>query len=174
MATIRDTGVFGRRPVNEEFLQGLMLIDQRIYPLQGAVYPRQGLRDPRLKTIISNDPSLNVKDSDTVCFYEHIATIKHAPTKTYFVAFRETMDALLAQQSDPDLFPEWLMKHPAKKTELSVFIYRVKCHPTSIPNLKSHEDWLDYVSDPLIQDTLAFFLLNNEVINQEMYGALRE
>ena len=174
MATIRDTGGLGRRPVNEAILNQLTLVDDRIYPLPGATYPRQGPRDPRLKQLASNDPHLSIKDSDKICFYEHIATIRDESNRRMFVAFRETMDALLAQQQDPELFPEWLMKHPAKKTELSIYIYLVKKHPRDVPNMKSHEDWLEYIPDELLQDTLAFFLLQNDVISEAMYGKMKE
>ena len=152
------------RQVNQEWLAGLVIEDVKQYPLPGAYGTRQARPDERLS-------HLTPKYADKVCYYMHVATIQHKPTGLFFVAFRETMDALLAAQSDPAKFPEWLMKHPVKKTELSVFIYRVKCKPTE--NMHGHEDWLEYIAEPWIQDTLAYFLLQSGVFTQEMYGHMK-
>lgn len=151
------------RPVNQEFLVGLEVLDNKIYPLPGAYGKRPGDPDQRLKHLVS-------KDSDIVCFYEHLATVRHRPTGIMFVAFRETMDALFMKQKDPTKYPVWLMDHPVKKTELSTYIYRVKRPPDS--NDRTHEAWLDQIIDSTLFDTIAYYLLQQGIITQEMYGSL--
>lgn len=159
------------RNINPEILDRLTLEDAKIYPLPGATGRRPtGAPDPRLSQLQGSQP-------DEVCFYEHVATIRYhdpnSPNKdTFFVAFRQTMDALLLEQQDPEKYPEWLMKDPVKRTELAVFIYMVTKHPKQVPVLRSHEDWLAHVADPMMFDTLAHFLLKQKVITQEMYGKI--
>ena len=149
------------RPVSQEILAGLEVLDNGIYPLPGAFGRRPGALDPRLIHITT-------KDSDVVCFYEHLATVRHRPSGIMFVAFRETMDALLMKQKDPARFPKWLMDHPVKKTELSTYIYRVKRLPAK--EMRTHEEWLEHVADTITFDTICFFLLKNGIITQEAYG----
>jgi hypothetical protein len=115
--------------------------------------------------------------SEMVTFYEHIATIRwNSPAgrqhDKFFVAFRQTKDALMAEQQDPEKYPKWLMDDPVKNTELKIFIYLVTKHPKQVPNMSSFEDWLSHIGDPIMQDTLAYFLLRKGVISEQMYGRL--
>jgi hypothetical protein len=164
------------RKVNQEWLAGLEIVSNKVHPLPGAVGPRAAALDTRLpglgKTLFTpGQASVGPKGSDLVCYYEHVATVRHKATDQFFVAFRETMDALLARQKNPDKFPEWLMKNQVKKTELSIHIYRVKCKPYD--TMTSHEDWLEHVEDPWVFDTLAFYLLQSGMISEQMFRSLR-
>lgn len=152
--------------VNNELLAQLELTSTKVYPLPGATLRRvTNDADPRL-THLQGTPQ-----GDKVTFYEHVATIRDKKTGTFFVAFRETMDALLARQSDTQKFPEWLMKHPAKKTELRVFIHQVTKHPSD-PTVETHQDWLAEIGDESAFSTLAYFLLKAEIISEQMYRSM--
>lgn len=160
------------RNINREILSRLTLEDNKVRPLQGAVGHRTGEIDARLSQL---KPMTGIDQSDVVCFYEHVATIRYhddSGQDKFFVAFRQTMDALLLEQSDPEKYPEWMMKHPVKKTELSIYIYAVVRHWKQVPVLRTHEDWLAHIADPMMFDTVAHFLLSQNVISQEMYGRL--
>lgn len=160
------------RNINREILSRLTLEDNKVYPLQGAVGVRTGEIDARLSQL---KPMTGVTIDDKIVYYEHVATIRYnegGNKDRFFVAFRQTMDALLLEQSDPEKYPEWMMKHPVKKTELSIYIYMVTRHPKQVPVLRSHEDWLAHIADPVLFDTLAHFLLSKNVITEEMYGRI--
>lgn len=155
------------RTINAEFLAGLEMVSTKVFPLAGATGRRQDstVTDSRLSGLAGQTPV-----GDTVTYYEHIASVRHQPTNTFFVAFRETMDAFLARQADPAKYPEWLIKSPEKQAERRVHIYMVKCHPDSVSILRSHEDWLSHVADPSIFDSLAFFLNRHQVIDDKVYA----
>ncbi len=154
------------RNINAEFLQCLSLAEAKVYPLPGGVFPRGSDPDLRLSKLTS------WKHSDLITYYEHVATVKDTKTGTYYVAFRETMDALLAQQKDPNKFPEWLMKHPVKRTECKIYVYVAYRHPKSVPGgVQVFTDWLQHIEQDWIQDTLFYFLLKKNVISQDMYGS---
>jgi hypothetical protein len=160
------------RNVNPEILSRLTIEDTQVRPLAGATGRRpSGAPDPRLTQL---RPIVGGASSDEVTFYEHVATVRYkdASGDRFFVAFRQTMDALFLEQQDPEKYPEWLMKHPVKKTELSVYIYAVTRHWKEVPVLRSHEDWLAHIADPVIFDTLAYFLLSRGVISEDMYGRI--
>ena len=164
------------RKVNQEWLAGLEIVSNKVHPLPGAVGSRAQAPDVRLsglgRTLFTpGQASVGPKDSDQICYYEHVATVRHKATDRFFVAFRETMDALLARQQDQEKFPEWLMKNQVKKTELSIHIYQVKCKPFAM--MASHEDWLEHVDDPCVFDTLAFYLLQSGMISEQMFRSLR-
>ena len=178
----------GFRNLNKEFLEGLEMVTTKLYPLQGATGPRiSGEIDSRLKHL-SGTPMGDIS------YYEHIATMRHRPTNTFFVAFRETMDAFLARHAlciclDPKFdenvscaqcgkrssrkYPEWLMKSPSKQNELRVHIYAVTRHPNTVAVMRSIEDWLSHVADPTIFDALAQFLYQNHVINDQVLSGMR-
>lgn len=156
------------RPLNEELLAGLELVSNKVHPLAGATGRRlENKVDDRLSGLKNQTPV-----GDEVTYYEHIATVRHQPTNTFFVSFRETMDAFLARQQDAAKYPEWLMKSPEKQAERMVYIYSVKCHPKSVPVMRSHEDWLSHIADVTTFDTLAYFLYRQGVIDQKVYSTL--
>jgi hypothetical protein len=153
------------RPLNMEFLQNLELVSDKIHPLPGAMGGRLNVNDPR----ISDDAK---KTSQEVCFYEHLATIRHKPDSTYYVAFRETMDAFLARQMDFDKYPKWLMNDRQKQAERQIYIYFVKAHPKTIPIIRSHEDWLKPIENPDIFDCVAHFLTKHGIITDKILNTL--
>jgi hypothetical protein len=156
---ISKTGKY-RDPVkniNQEFLQELELISDKIHPLAGATGRKLNTEDIRVGSA--------AKVGDETCFYEHIATVKHKSTNRYFVAFRETMDAFLARQMDFEKYPKWLMNNKQKQVERNIYIYLVTKHPKTIPILRSHEDWLVDFKDEMIFDAIAFFLSKHKIVN---------
>jgi hypothetical protein len=77
-----------------------------------------------------------------------------------YVAFRETMDALLKRQQDPVKFPAWLMNHPVKKTERHIHILRAKANPKPIAAAKGSSEmwfpqWLAEIEDDGIHASLV-------------------
>ena len=108
--------------VDVAWLSQVELLDADSYPLPGGSLCRgAGGVDLRLSLT-------GAKSTDTITMFEDVASVRHKPTLQIYVAFRETMDALLKRQQDPDKFPAWLMKHPVKKTEMHVQILRAKCN----------------------------------------------
>jgi hypothetical protein len=160
------------RNVSQEILAHLHLEDNKVRPLPGGSGPRSTEPDPRLS-------HLQGILGDVVTFYEHLATIRYRDPSgnsrkdMFFVAFRQTMDALMLEQSDPEKYPEWLMKDAVKKTELRTYIYRVARHPKEVPAMNSFEDWLEHIENHMVFDTVAYFLLHNKVISEEMYGTIK-
>lgn len=153
------------RPLDTDFLLGLELVSTKIHPLAGATGRRLDVDvDPRLTAIAGLTP---VGD---MTFYEHIATVRHRPTETFYVAFRETMDAFLFRQKDPEKYPKWLMASPDKQAERYIHIYKVKCHPNHVPVLRSHEDWLEPIGDHEVPvfDALHHFLGKNGVVTEQV------
>jgi hypothetical protein len=163
------------RNINQEFYHGLEMVSDRVYPLPGATFERVGTPDPRLSQLSPSTAPQNTK----LTFYEHVATVRHKSTGRFFVAFRQTMDALMKEQNDAKLYPEWLIKGDLKKTELKVYIYTVKefngkpLLPSEMPNLSTHEDWLTHIGVPWVFDSVAYFLLSNKIISQDMYGKMK-
>lgn len=164
------------RPINQEFLSRLEVVSNKIYPLPGATFEREGEIDERLDL-----PASNIPQNTKITYFEHLATVYHASSKRYFVAFRETMDALMARQTDPIKYPKWLLDGPLKRTELKIYIYMVKetspgvpCIPSKMPMLSNHEDWLVHIGDgpEWLFDTISYFLLHNKVITPDMYGSM--
>jgi hypothetical protein len=161
------------RNVNQELLSRLTLEDNKTRPLPGGTGRRQSNQvDARLSKIAGTTPV-----SDSITFYEHLATIRYrdpgdSKKDKFFVAFRQTMDALLLEQQDPSLYPEYLMKDPVKKTELKTYIYQVTKHWKEVPILRSHEDWLSHIADVPTFDTIAYFLLKYGIISEEMFGSM--
>ena len=163
---------FASRQVRPEFIQGLELVSTKVYPLPGAVFDRSGDRDPRLTiAAVSGMP-----ENNKVCYYEHIATIRHRQTGVMYVVFRETMDALLAQQQDLVKFPKWLMNDPVKHTERSIYIHIAKPGAAQLirsGRIATHQDWLDAIAEPWAFDSIAFFLLQNKIIDEQMYRRIK-
>jgi hypothetical protein len=155
---------FAMRNVNQGVLRGLDLSSTKVHALAGAVAERRGEADARLTQL---KPMTGVKPNSMICFYEHIATVFDRIAKQYYVAFRETEDALLARSQDPTLYPEWLMKSLEKQAEAQIYIYRVKQPP--LLNMISIEEWLEPIGSPSTFDTLAYFLVQNGVLKPEMF-----
>jgi hypothetical protein len=99
--------------------------------------------------------------------------VRHKATNKFFVAFKETMDAFLARSTDLQKYPEWLMKQPNKQAEREIHIYLVTRTPQSVSIMRSHEDWLAHIADVGTFDTLAYFLAQNNVIDEKALATLR-
>jgi hypothetical protein len=150
------------RNLNPEILASLEMVDTRVYPLPGGTGRRWTNEiDPRLSNLLKAG---GTPRGDDVTFYEHIAAVRDKRTKTFYVAFRETVDAQLARERDPLKFPEWLMKSPEKQRERPIFIYVVMKHPKDLPILRSHEDWLAPIADVATFDAVWHFLAKNNVV----------
>lgn len=159
------------KEVSSEFVRNLELVSSNIFPLPGATFDKGNYSDPRIKLL----PSSLGPDSNKITLYEHVATIRDKKTDRFYVAFRQTMDCLFLEQRDINKFPEWLMKSQVKNTELSVHIYQVierngkHLFPRSIPNLRTHEDWLKPILDQTIFESVAHFLLKQPSVSIEMF-----
>jgi len=107
------------RKVNLEWVGNLELLEVNDPPksLPGATVRRVWTPDERLAI-------QNAKDSDRICYYESIAAVRDRKTLAVYVVFRETLDALFAQQKDPEKYPKWLMEHPVRGTERRFFLSR--------------------------------------------------
>jgi hypothetical protein len=155
--------------VNVEWMSQLELLEARIYPLPGASVKRSTLGvDERL---IVRDP----KDSDEITFLEHVASVRHKPSMRIFVAARETMDALMRRQRDPERFPRWLMQHPVKSTELHIHILEAVANPKPfIASLGKSEEWyqrwLNEVREDWMHETVSYYLLHNRLVREGFYG----
>ena len=163
---------FASQQVQPEFLDGLEMVSNKIYDLPGAVFDRKGSRDARLGAGIS----VGLGDTNKVCYYEHVATIRQKSTGIFFVCFRETMDAILEQQKDPIKFPKWLMNDPKKDTERCVFIHVAKPNSAELirtGRISTHQDWLDPITDEVAFNGVAYFLLKNRVIDEKMYRSIK-
>ena len=164
------------RSVNQEFLQGLEVVSNKEFALPGAIC-KGGDRDPRFSHLAPGTAG--------AILFNHLATIRHAKTGTVFVAFRQTMDALHLEQQDPVKYPVWLMDDKVKKSELRTYIHAVKPPYDKNPGLVLKERaitdvtsqtrvdrWLQEITLPWVFDTVAYFLLKNHIITEEMYGAI--
>ena len=151
------------RHISPEILSRLEMVSDHISPLKGGKARRiNNTPDPRLTKL--QDPT-----GDEITFYEHIATVLDRFTGKFYVAFRETADALFARSQDLEKFPEWIMKSPEKHKERQIFVYQVYRHPKDVPVMRSHEDWLRPIAaeDPLLWDTLVYFLSKSGVITAD-------
>lgn len=161
--------------IDPEFLGGLELISTKVFPLPGALHRRQGDPDPRLSQLRT---IAGIPDSPVIAYYEHIATLRNKKLERFYIAFRQTMDALLIDCRDTTKYPEWLMKSNLKKAELRVHIYQVRMRngrpvfPADVPALATHEDWLEQIPDTVQFHTLAYFLVNRNVLTPEIYGKI--
>jgi hypothetical protein len=165
------------RNVNKEYLDGLEVLSSKVFALPGAKC-RGGDRDPRFSHLAPGT-------AEAVLF-DHLATIRHKDSGMIFVAFRQTLDALHLEQSSVIKYPKWLMDSDVKKTELSTYIHSVKSpynkNPSAVLNDRSITDttaqtrvdkWLQEIITPWVFDTVAFFLLKNHIITEEMYGKMK-
>jgi hypothetical protein len=143
-----------------ELLGRLELINTHIFPLAGGKGRRIDGPDSRLTKL--QDPI-----GDEICFFEHFATVRDSKTNVFYIAFRETPDALYARSKDPKLFPEWLMKMKEKLSECQIFVYQVFQHPSQVAVLRSQEDWMRQIDNPAVFDTIVYFLGKNNVISKE-------
>ena len=158
-----------------DWMADLEVLDAGPYPLPGGQERRATAgTDSRLKLnpMFLGGTSVGPKESDLITYYEHIATLHHNSGGYTFVAFRMTMDALLASQKDPARFPAWLMKHPVKQTELRIYFAVVKAPPL---NVTSIYDWLVPVEDAFpgaevwMYDALAYFLMQKGMAKSDFF-----
>ena len=160
------------RNVDMEFLSRLELLERDIHPLPGSYVHRKHVdaRLTGLKVMMTADGAVGPREGDEIALYESLALLRHTPSGRVYLAFRQTMDLLLSEQTDPVKFPKWLMEHPVKRTELKIHIALVKRKPIS----KDDRDWLEWLPDTeegdKIFDSIAYFLLRRQVISEEMYG----
>lgn len=151
------------RSLNRVFLAGLTLEENHSLvpkPLPGGVGRRHSNTiDPRLSGLAGTTPV-----GEEVVFFEHLATLRHAASRRFFVAFRETLDAFLLRQQDANLYPEWLIKSVEKQKERQVFIHLVTQHPRQVPILRSQNDWLAPVADISEFDALEYFLIQQGIL----------
>ena len=161
------------RNVDMEFFSYLELLDQGARPLPGSFVRRQGGVDPRLtglKVMMTAQGAVGPREGDEIALYEHVAMVRNRKTGHYFIAFRETIDALMARQTDPEKYPEWLMKHPVKRTELKVHVARVAGKPRN----KYDTTWIEWLPDTpegdRVFDSICYYLLRKGVLKEEMYG----
>jgi hypothetical protein len=62
------------KPVNVAFIEGLEVLENETYPLQGVTGVRSG-KDSRLANFVG----AGMPQGNTVCYYEHMTTIRHTP-----------------------------------------------------------------------------------------------
>lgn len=134
------------RKVDLEWVANLELLEVNDppKPLPGATVRRVWAPDDRL---VIRD----AKDSDKVCFYHSIAAVRDRKTLAIYVVFQETLDALLAQQKDPEKYPKWLMEHPVKGTERRFFLSRAVKQPKMLVTAIGADvvpEWLGSFSSP--------------------------
>lgn len=153
------------RPVNERFLHELMLLrvadPERPRPLEGGVILRKD-PDSRLdnKTMLVAGQSVGPKALDYITLYTSLALIQHQPSKRKYIAFKETMDALLRRQSAHEKrdgvqsYPKWMMDHPVKRTELWIHFARVLRTPQGVDD----RTWMDQDLEEWERDALDHFL----------------
>lgn len=150
------------RNVNPEILANLELVDTRVYPLPGGTGRRWTNEiDPRLTALHKTG---GTPVGEEVVFFEHIAAVRDKKSKIFYIAFRETADAQLLRESDLKKYPEWLMKSNEKQRERMIYIYWVKKHPSTIPILRSQEDWLAPIEDVPTFDAVWHFLARNNIV----------
>lgn len=157
------------------WLSDLEVLDVGPYPLPGGMERRTFDVDPRLKLnpMYVGGQNVGPKSTDKVTYYEHVATMHHGRGGYTFVAFRMTMDALLASQKDPVRFPAWLMKDPIKQTELRVFFAVMKAAPRK--DMGSIYEWLAPIEDAFpgaevwMYDALSYFLMSKRVFQQGFF-----
>jgi hypothetical protein len=160
------------RNVDMEFVSRLEVLEREIHPLPGSFVRREGV-DPRLaglKVMMTAGGAVGPREGDQICLYESLAMIRHTPTGHVYLAFRETMDELMAQQTDPVKYPMWVMDSAGKRAERKILIARVLHRPTG----KDDREWLEFPPDTpagdRVFDSIAYFLLRRQVISEEMYG----
>jgi hypothetical protein len=165
------------RQVNHEYLIGLDVLSQKEYPLPGATI-RGGDRDPRFLHLAPGTAE--------ALLFTHLATVRHRASGMVFVAFKKTMDALHLEQSDTSKYPKWLMDSDVKKSELDIYIHAVMSPYNTDPRLVTKDrsitdvggqtrvhKWLSEITTPWVFDTVAYFLLKNNIISQEWYGKIK-
>ena len=160
------------RNVDMVFMAHLELLEREVRPLPGSFVHRKNV-DPRLtglKVMMTSAGALGPREGDEICLYETVAMLRHRPSGDVYLAFRQTIDQLMLEQTDPVRFPKWLMEHPVKRTELKIHIARVKSKPVG----KDDRGWLEFLPDTQagvrIFDSIAQFLLKRQVITEAMYG----
>lgn len=164
------------RNVNREFIHDLEVISNKEMPLPGARC-RGGEKDPRFT-------HLSAGTGEAILF-DHLATVRHKRTGMIFVVFKKTMDALHLEQTDISKYPSWLMDSTVKKSELDVYIHTLKAPYDKNPGLVTRDrtiidptaqtrihKWLTEITTPWVFDSVAYFLLSNKIITQEMYGKI--
>lgn len=166
-----DLKKLASRKVNHEFIMGLEVFDTNDSSMPGGFVITDAEPDPRLKHVVGSAKG----GKRRIDFVRHVATVFHKPTNTVFVAFKETEDGLLNRQRDTDKYPIWLFDTLAKQAEKSIYIHVVK--PGGIKKAKSGgvnqlDDWLDAIKDEWIFDSVAYFLMQNGIITEEMFNGI--
>lgn len=164
------------RNINAEYMSGLQVLSNKEYPLPGA-HCRGASKDAR---------HTHLSGTAEVVLFNHIATVRHKPTNTWFVVFKKTMDALHLEQQDPTKYPKWLMDSSLKEGELTIHIHTIKPPYADNPMLVARDRaiidataqtrvhlWLSEIGLPWVFDTVAYYLLKNNIINQDMYGKMK-
>ena len=152
------------------WLGQLEILEVQTYPLPGGSVRRGSSLDV--------DPRLNVRSplsTDILTFYEHVAAVRHKPSGRIYVAYRETRDTLLLRQKDPEKYPAWLMQHPVKQTELETVFREAYDNPRRLKEIYGQgeiwfDKWLRYIECEWVHETLAYFLLSNNFVKQEMFA----
>lgn len=165
------------RNINQDYLASLEVVSNKEFPLPGARC-RGGVTDPRFTHLSSG--------TGEALLFTHLATVRHRGSGMVFVAFKKTMDALHIEQQDTNKYPQWLMDSDVKKTELDIYIHAVKSpyntKPSSVTMDRKIMDisaqtrvhiWLEEITTIWVFDTVAYFLLHNSIITQDMYGKLK-
>jgi hypothetical protein len=79
----------------------------------------------------------------------------------------------MLEQADPVKYPKWLMDHPVKGDELSIYIHIAKPNAPALlkQGVSSIADWLDPVPNELTFNSLAWFALKSGCMTEKMYGS---
>lgn len=160
------------RPVDMEFFCYLEVVEKQVRPMPGSYVRRKGVdaRLPHLKTLHTAAGAVGPQERDELALYESIGMVRNRKTGHYYIAFRETMDLLLSRQSNLDKYPEWLMKHPVKRTELKIHVARVLGKPRD----KYDRTWIEFLDETpageKIFDTISLFLLKKNILQEEMFS----
>ena len=154
--------------LDPEFLSSLEVLDTTERPMPGSWVQKKSV-DPRLeglKPMWFQGQAVGPGEVREIALYTHIATLRHKKSGKVFVAFKESMDALLDRQQDPVKYPSWLMHHPVKKTELQIHIYQVVRRPAD----RYDRSWIAPLESDIVFDTIAWFLLRKGILTEEMFS----
>lgn len=141
--------VLAGRQIDQEFLSGLEIVNEKSFPMPGAITKNPG--DPRISL-----SSTVAKPSDELVLAEHLATIRHKTTGRTFIVYRDTVDALFMESQDVKKYPKWLMDSEQKQNERSIRINEMLRPPQD----KYDRSWIGDISEK-DYDTLAYFVYLN-------------
>jgi hypothetical protein len=160
------------RPVDFNYASMLEVLERESRPMPGAWIERKEV-DARLsqaKVMLMGGHNIGPKNHDKVNIYELLCMLRHRPTGQIFAVFRESMDYLMQQQTDPVKYPEWLIKSPVKRTELRIHVAKVLRKPQD----KDDWRWLEFLDEGVdanrVFDAIAWYLRTKGIIGEAMYG----